>query len=226
MTKFLSPIMDNYTKLILILEIKVDQLKSAELDKQGKNILGMLSNMLQNVKDLEFPKILLKVDLSLDLELFILSLLTSNAGGVIKQLSQVYPRTNENLLLERKVKLAEQLALIGDAILKAAFYTYISELPHDEIDMLSKTLLKRNINAIEGTFTELSKNLVSNENLEKLWLSWEIESSLGEQLLPNSATHSRATIVEALIGGLFLQNRYREIVDLIPVWINLIKQKK
>ena len=226
MLEFLSPIMTDYTNLIELLDIKVVQLNSAELDKQGKHIRNLLNNLLLNIQELKFKKIKSQIKLEIDLETLVLALFTSNAGGIIKQLSQVYPRTNENLLLERKVILSEQLGLIGDAALQAAFHTHISELPYDEVAILSKTLVKRSINTIEGTYTELSKNLVSNDNLEKLWNSWKIEQLLGECLKPNSATHSRATVVEAIIGALFLQNKFRIIVNLIPKWINLIKQKK
>jgi len=226
MSKFLSPIMDNYTDLIKLIETKVDQLNSAELNKQGIHFREQLSDMLENIRRLNLKELQTLTKLDFDLETFILALLTSNAGGIIKQLSQVFPRTNENLLLERKVRLAEQMSLIGDAALKTAFHTYLSELPPDEVNMLSKILLNRTIDSVEGTLTLLVNDFVSNKNQEKLWLSWSIEEKLGSQLKPNIATHPRATVVEALIGALFLQNKFRIIVDLIPDWINLIKQKK
>ena len=221
----LSPILSDYKDIILLLKRKQVYLQNASLDKQGEHILSLLTNLIADIDGLNFSKLSSLTKLNVDKETLVLALLTSNAGGIIKQLSQVYPRNEDNLTLERKVRLSEQLSLIGDAVLQAAFHTYLSEQDYDEIAILSKVLLKRNISSVEGTYTELAKNLVSNTNLEKLWLSWGIEPSLGNHLKPNEATHSRATMVETLIGALFLQNKFRIIVNFIPDWINLVRQK-
>ncbi|MBD3193187.1 MAG: hypothetical protein GF308_21315 [Candidatus Heimdallarchaeota archaeon] len=223
MSDYLSPIIEDFKDIITLLRKKEKHLQSNEINKQGEYTLSLLSNLISDIDSLDMDNICQCLKFSINKETLVISLLASNAGGIIKQVVQVFPRSKENLLLEKKVILAEQLGLIGDAILQTAFHTYLSELPVEEIEFFSKSLLKRKISTIKGTYTELAKTLVSNENLEKLWKSWNIESLLGEYLKPSPVTHSRATIVEALVGMLFLQNRFRDIIAIIPNWINLVQ---